>query len=52
MCSEHIYWDQATALAQLGLLDASLPVLAGEQCDPLLNRGAEFNRLIKRAATR
>jgi carboxymethylenebutenolidase len=34
---EHIYWDQASVLAQLGLLDASrLPVAGGEQADRLL----------------
>ena len=34
---EHIYWDQATLLVQLGLLDASdLPVSGAEQADRLL----------------
>jgi carboxymethylenebutenolidase len=34
---EHIYWDQASVLVQLGLLDASgLPVCGSEQADRLL----------------
>jgi carboxymethylenebutenolidase len=34
---EHIYWDQATLLVQLGLLDpAGLPVAGAEQADRLL----------------
>lgn len=34
--SEHIYWDQATVLAQLDLLpDADLPVTAREQAERL-----------------
>ena len=34
---EHIYWDQATVLIQLGLLDpAELPVAGVEQADRLL----------------
>ena len=34
---EHIYWDQATVLVQLGLLDpAGLPVVGGEAAAKLL----------------
>jgi carboxymethylenebutenolidase len=34
---EHIYWDQATVLVQLGLLDpAVLPLAGAEQADRLL----------------
>lgn len=34
---EHIYWDQASVLAQVGLLDRDrLPVSGGEQADRLL----------------
>jgi len=37
---EHIYWDQATVLVQLGMLDpAGLPVAGGEQADRLLELG-------------
>ena len=35
---EHIYWDQASVLAQVGLLDpAKLPVTGGEQARKLLD---------------
>jgi carboxymethylenebutenolidase len=35
---EHIYWDQATVLAQVGLLDPSgLPVAGAEQAERLLD---------------
>jgi carboxymethylenebutenolidase len=34
---EHIYWDQASVLVQIGLLDpAALPVFDAEQADRLL----------------
>lgn len=46
--SEHIYWDQATVLMQLGLLGAELPVLAAEQADRLLDSDAPANKLIDR----
>ena len=48
MSSEHIYWDQATVLAQMGLLDEALPLLSKTQCDPLVNVNAVFNQLIER----
>ena len=36
--SEHIYWDQASVLAQIGALQsAGLPVLAAEQAKALLD---------------
>lgn len=39
--SEHIYWDQASVLEQVGLLSASgLPVLGAEQADQLDAAGA------------
>jgi carboxymethylenebutenolidase len=38
---EHIYWDQASVLVQLGLLDASgLPVCGSEQADRLVELAA------------
>lgn len=46
--SEHIYWDQATVLMQLGLLDEALPVLSRSQCDRLLDDNAPVNQLIDR----
>ena len=44
---EHIYWDQATMLVQLGLLDPSaLPVTGTEQAARLLNPKLPSNTLI------
>jgi carboxymethylenebutenolidase len=45
---EHIYWDQASLLVQVGQLDpALLPVTGSEQADNLLDRRAQpMNRLI------
>ena len=45
---EHIYWDQASALAQVGLIDPEgLPVTGGEQAANLTERRAEpMNRLL------
>lgn len=38
LCFEHIYWDQASALVQLGLLDATkLPVAGKEVAQKVLN---------------
>jgi carboxymethylenebutenolidase len=47
---EHIYWDQASFLVQVGLLDPHrLPVTGGEQAANLLDRSAQpMNRLISR----
>ena len=47
--SEHIYWDQASVLAQVGLLDPTdLPVTGATQVDAMApDAGAElFNALI------
>ena len=44
---EHIYWDQATMLVQLGLLDPSaLPVTGAEQAARLLDPKLPSNTLI------
>jgi carboxymethylenebutenolidase len=44
---EHIYWDQATMLVQLGLLDpAALPVSGREQAARLLDPKLPSNTLI------
>ncbi len=45
---EHIYWDQASLLVQVGLLEREgLPVTGAEQADILLDRDAEpLNRLL------
>lgn len=47
ICSEHIYWDQGTALLQLGALDDSLPVLGSSQADRLLDPSAPANQLLE-----
>ncbi len=46
---EHIYWDQASMLAQIGLLDpALLPVHGAEQARHLLDPERPSNTLIRR----
>jgi carboxymethylenebutenolidase len=47
---EHIYWDQASLLVQIGLLDAGrLPVSGVEQARKLLDPALPSNQLIHRA---
>jgi len=48
---EHIYWDQASLLAQVGLLDTSaLPVTGAEQAGNVLDpRARPLNDLIRRS---
>src|SRR5262245_50024347 len=47
---EHIYWDQASVLVQLGLLDAgTLPVAGIETARKVLNPSLPANALIDRA---
>jgi carboxymethylenebutenolidase len=49
---EHIYWDQAGLLVQIGLLDpAKLPVTAGEQARNLLDGTYATNDLLVREST-
>ncbi len=44
---EHIYWDQASVLVQIGLLDPSgLPVLGVESARKLLDPSLPSNTLI------
>jgi carboxymethylenebutenolidase len=44
---EHIYWDQASVLVQVGLLDAGhLPVTGAEQAGKVLNKALPSNRLM------
>ena len=46
---EHIYWDQASLLVQVGLLDpALLPVSGAEQAGRLLDPGLPANKMIER----
>jgi carboxymethylenebutenolidase len=50
---ERIYWDQASVLVQLGLLDASrLPVVGVETARKVLDPGLPSNALIRRAEGR
>src|SRR5262249_13578241 len=46
---EHIYWDQASVLVQVGLLDRTLPVRGGEIAAQVLNPTQQMNELIRRA---
>lgn len=48
IASEHIDWDQATVLRQMGLLNDSLPVMGAEQGDRLRDPDAPANQLIDR----
>ncbi|HXT65023.1 MAG TPA: dienelactone hydrolase family protein [Pyrinomonadaceae bacterium] len=49
LAHEHIYWDQASVLAQLGLIDASaLPVAGIETAEKVLNPKLPANELMKR----
>ncbi len=50
---EHIYWDQASLLVQVGALDRSeLPVSGDEQAAKLLDKNRPSNELIERAGRR
>ena len=53
LCDERIYWDQASVLVQVGLLDPKdLPVADGRIADKVLDPTLPSNELIERAATR
>lgn len=49
---EHLYWDQASVLVQVGLLDRTLPVRGEEIAAQVLNPSQPMNELIRRAAQR
>jgi carboxymethylenebutenolidase len=50
LAHEHIYWDQASVLVQLELLDASaLPVAGAETAHKALNPKSPSNRLMSRS---
>jgi carboxymethylenebutenolidase len=50
LASEHIYWDQASVLVQLGLLDSrTLPVAGAESAQKVLDPTLSANTLIERA---
>src|SRR5215471_709178 len=46
---EHLYWDQASVLVQVGLLDRKLPVRGGETAAQVLRPTQPMNELIRRA---
>jgi carboxymethylenebutenolidase len=48
---EHLYWDQASVLVQIGLLDRTLPVRGGEIAAHVLNPAQPMNELIRRATS-
>jgi carboxymethylenebutenolidase len=45
---EHLYWDQASVLVQVGLLGRTLPVRGGEIAAQVLNPTQPMNELIRR----
>jgi carboxymethylenebutenolidase len=47
---EHLYWDQASVLVQLGLLDRALPVRGGEIAAQVLTPAQPMNELIRRTS--
>jgi carboxymethylenebutenolidase len=53
MVHEHLYWDQASVLVQLGLLPpGGLPVVGAEGARSVLDRSIRLNALIHRARAR
>src|SRR6058998_2653449 len=50
LAHEHIYWDQASVLVQIGLIDAAkLPVVGVESARKVLDPSLPANELMKRA---
>jgi carboxymethylenebutenolidase len=50
LAHEHIYWDQASVLVQLGLIEtAKLPVAGAESAQKVLDPTLPANALIRRA---
>jgi carboxymethylenebutenolidase len=53
LAHEHLYWDQASVLVQLGLLQpGGLPVVGAEGARSVLDRSIRLNELIHRAKDR
>ena len=51
LAHEHIYWDQASVLAQLGLLDSSkLPIAGVESAHKAMDSKLPSNELMKQSA--
>ena len=49
LASEHIYWDQASVLVQIGKLDpAGLPIAGAEIARKVLDKTLPSNRLMAR----
>jgi carboxymethylenebutenolidase len=48
LAHEHLYWDQASVLVQVGLLNRTLPVRGGETAAQVLNPTQRMNELIRR----
>lgn len=50
LCNEHIYWDQASVLLQIGVLnnDKNLPIAGVETAEKLLDKNLPSNTLMKR----
>ena len=52
LAHEHIYWDQASVLVQIGLLDpGGLPVAGAETALKVLDKSLPSNRLMERWQT-
>ena len=50
LASEHICWDQASVLAQLGLVDATkLPIAGVETAEKVLNPSLPAHELMRRS---
>ena len=50
VCHEHIYWDQASALKQIGALDADgLPVASAEAAEKVLDETRPSNIFMRDA---
>ena len=53
LAHEHLYWDQASVLVQLGLLPPNgLPVVGAEGARSVLDRSIPLNALLHRAEAR
>ena len=53
LAHEHIYWDQASVLVQVGLLDpGTLPVVGVDSARKAINPSLPSNALINRASDR
>jgi carboxymethylenebutenolidase len=51
LAHEHLYWDQASVLVQIGLLDRTLPVRGKEIAAQVLSPTQPMNELIHRQST-